>query len=71
VTNPKTSGALAKNQNKNVKHVVPVAQPGIANQPICGYCNGKATLSVEWVLTNGEKRKDTQGPFTLVCNTVN
>lgn len=68
---PKTSGALSANQSKNVKHSVPVSNPGVSNQPICNYCNGKGTLVVDWVLSNGEKRTDSFGPFTLICNTVN
>lgn len=61
---PTSSGALLGGQSKNVKHSVVPGGVGA----LCGYCDGKATLVVDWVLSNGNKRTDSYGPFTLSCS---
>jgi hypothetical protein len=61
---PTSSGALSAGQSKTVKHSVVPGGVGA----LCGYCDGKATLVVDWVLTNGSKRTDSYEPFTLNCS---
>jgi hypothetical protein len=61
---PTSSGSLVGGQSKNVKHSVVPGGVGA----LCGYCDGKATLVVDWVLSNGSKRTDSYGPFTLSCS---